>query len=87
MPDPVRASKSGGAGRILLDRPAKLNALTPQMVSEMSAVLDAWERDVTQEGITVFRQDRTGAVGVIMRDGRFEARAFLGGQIFFSRAR
>jgi beta-lactamase superfamily II metal-dependent hydrolase len=49
--------------------------------------LDAWERDVTQEGITVFRQDRTGAVGVIMRDGRFEARAFLGGQTFFSRAR
>ena len=49
--------------------------------------LDGWERDVTQAGITVFRQDHSGAVGVILRDGRFEARAFLGGQTFLSRAR
>jgi competence protein ComEC len=49
--------------------------------------LDTWERDVTQEGIAVFRQDHTGAVGVIMREGRFEARSFLRGQTFFSRAR
>ena len=49
--------------------------------------LDAWERDVTEQGIAVFRQDHTGAVGVIIRDGRFEARGFLSGQTFFSRAR
>jgi beta-lactamase superfamily II metal-dependent hydrolase len=49
--------------------------------------LDEWERDVTQEGIAVFRQDHSGAVGVIMKEGRFEARAFLNGQTFFSRAR
>jgi len=49
--------------------------------------LDEWERDVTAAGITVFRQDHAGAVTVFMREGRFEARAFLSGQIFFSRAR
>ena len=49
--------------------------------------LDTWERDATQEGITVFRQDHAGAVAVTMREGRFEARAFLSGQTFFSRAR
>jgi competence protein ComEC len=49
--------------------------------------LDGWERDATQAGIAVFRQDHSGAVEVIMRDGRFEARSFLGGQTFLSRAR
>jgi competence protein ComEC len=49
--------------------------------------LDAWERDVSQQGIAVFRQDHSGAVALKMREGRFEARAFLSGQTFFSRAR
>ena len=50
--------------------------------------LDSWERDVTARGIAVFRQDRTGAVFVDLRDGgAFEVRAFLGDQILRSRAR
>lgn len=53
VPGPVRASKIGGAGRIVLDRPAKLNALTPEMVSEISAYLGAWERDTEVTGVLI----------------------------------
>lgn len=50
--------------------------------------LDEWEKSVAACGIAVFRQDRTGAVRVDLRDtGEFEVRAFLGDQIFRSRAR
>ena len=49
--------------------------------------LDQWEKDVTERGIAVFRQDHTGAVQIEILRGRFQARAFLGGQTFFSRAR
>jgi ComEC/Rec2-related protein len=50
--------------------------------------LDEWAREATARGIAVFRQDRTGAVRVELRDGgQFEVRAFLGGQILRSRAR
>lgn len=35
----------GPAGHITLDRPAKLNALSPAMLADMHAALDAWARD------------------------------------------
>ena len=41
----LRTRRSGGAGWITLDRPAKLNALTPEMVAEMARLLQEWERD------------------------------------------
>ncbi|MGB8168762.1 MAG: ComEC/Rec2 family competence protein [Chthoniobacteraceae bacterium] len=50
--------------------------------------LDEWERAATARGIAVFRQDRTGAVHVELRDrGEFEVRAFVGDQTLRSRAR
>lgn len=54
---------------------------------EPSAKLDAWEADAVAQGITVFRQDKTGAVHLDIRDEGYEARAFLGGQTFRSFAR
>jgi len=41
----IRVMRSGAVGRITLDRPAKLNALTPEMIAELRATLDDWERD------------------------------------------
>jgi beta-lactamase superfamily II metal-dependent hydrolase len=49
--------------------------------------LDAWEKDTAAQGIAVFREDQTGAVRIDIRDGGYEVRGFLGGQIFRSRAR
>ena len=49
--------------------------------------LDAWEADAAAQGITVFRQDKTGAVHIDIRDDCYEVRPFLGGQIFRSFAR
>src|SRR5262245_35615119 len=36
---------SGTAGRITLDRPKALNALTPDMVRDIARALDQWEHD------------------------------------------
>ncbi|MFF5447832.1 enoyl-CoA hydratase/isomerase family protein [Streptomyces sp. NPDC012888] len=46
----VRVARTGRTGRITLDRPRALNALTHSMVREIAAALDAWEHDpeVTQ---------------------------------------
>jgi enoyl-CoA hydratase len=39
------AERTGGAGRITLDRPAKINALTPAMVRGVRSVLERWADD------------------------------------------
>jgi competence protein ComEC len=49
--------------------------------------LDPWTHAASARGIAVFRQDRTGAVQVEIRDGGFELRGYLNGQTFRSRAR
>lgn len=52
------------------------------------AALDEWAQSVTEMGIEVFRQDRTGAVRVELNaSGEFEVRGFVGDQILRSRAR
>ncbi len=45
-----------------------------------AAVFEQWERDVRARGIELFRQDRTGAVHVEMRERGIRVNAFLGGQ-------
>jgi len=49
--------------------------------------LDPWARDAASRGIAVFRQDRTGAVQVEIRDDGFALRGYVNGQTFRSRAR
>jgi len=41
----LRVERSGGTGRLTLDRPASLNALTLPMIRTMRAALDAWATD------------------------------------------
>ena len=47
---------------------------------EMPEKLDPWEKSLAARGITVFRQDRAGAVHLELRDGGYEIRARLTGQ-------
>ncbi|MBD5657217.1 MAG: enoyl-CoA hydratase/isomerase family protein, partial [Candidatus Eremiobacteraeota bacterium] len=58
--DDVRTSRDGTVGRITLDRPAKLNALTLEMVRAMSAALGNWRDD---PGISLVVIDGAGERG------------------------
>jgi beta-lactamase superfamily II metal-dependent hydrolase len=49
--------------------------------------LDTWEKDTTAAGIAVFRQDKAGAVRVLIRDRSFEVRGYLNDQTLRSRTR
>lgn len=49
--------------------------------------LDTWSTATAAQGITVFRQDKTGAVHIDIRDDSYEVRGFVDGQTFRSRAR
>jgi beta-lactamase superfamily II metal-dependent hydrolase len=49
--------------------------------------LDAWEKDIAAQGITIFRQDKTGAVTIEIQDDAWELRGYANGQTFRSRAR
>jgi beta-lactamase superfamily II metal-dependent hydrolase len=49
--------------------------------------LDAWEKETSALGITVFRQDQAGSVHLDIRDDGYELRGFVNGQTFRSRAR
>jgi ComEC/Rec2-related protein len=71
-----------------------LTRVAPQAVictglgfGEPPAKLDPWEQAVRALGIEVFRQDRAGAVQVEIRPDGLEARGFVNGQTFRSRAR
>jgi enoyl-CoA hydratase len=41
----LRVVRHGGTGVVTLDRPAKINALTPAMVRDITVVLDEWDQD------------------------------------------
>jgi len=74
--------------------PDFLARVQPQVVicgalnyGDSPAKLDRWVSDVASRGITVFRQDRAGAVQVEIRDDEIDLRSYLGGQTFRIRAR
>ena len=67
--------------------PDFLARVAPQVVvcsqpgyGEPASKLDAWEAGATAQGITVFRQDKSGAVHIDIRDDGYEVRGFLNGQ-------
>ena len=60
LPD-VRTSVRGDIGRITLDRPKAINALTSGMVRRVDNALDAWERD---PGVRVVLIDGAGQRGL-----------------------
>lgn len=65
--DEVLVRRSGGLGRLTLNRPAVLNALTPSMVARMVETIMAWETD--------------DAIGAILIDGAGERGFCAGGDV------
>ncbi|MCJ2115047.1 enoyl-CoA hydratase/isomerase family protein [Methylobacterium sp. J-001] len=51
--DEVLVRQSGGLGRLTLNRPAVLNALTPSMVARMVEAITGWEADDTISAILI----------------------------------
>jgi ComEC/Rec2-related protein len=49
--------------------------------------LDTWEAATRAQGITVFRQDKTGAVQIVIREAGYEVRGFLNSQTYHGHAR
>ena len=71
-----------------------LEAVQPRLIvatsipfPERERVPDDWAETVRAQGITLFRQDETGAVRLLFFADRMEATPFIGQQIFRSRRR
>jgi enoyl-CoA hydratase len=63
----VRATVADGVGHVTLDRPEAINALSYEMVQELTAVFDAWRED--------------GEVGLVVLDGAGDRGFCAGGDI------
>jgi ComEC/Rec2-related protein len=71
-----------------------LQAVRPELVVATSRdfpiherVDDQWSEDLHRRGITLFRQDQTGAVELSLRPNGWEARSYITGEIFRSSRR
>ena len=74
--------------------PAFLDAVQPQAIiatarepAENQRIKEDWAEMVKQRGITLLRQDRTGAVTVRFFADHWDARPFLEGETFRSKSR
>jgi enoyl-CoA hydratase/carnithine racemase len=56
----VRLSRDGGLGRIVLDRPKAINALTHDMVRRIQAALTEWETDATVTAVVLIGAGERG---------------------------
>lgn len=71
------------------DDPAFLEAVQPRLIvatsipfPERERVRDDWAENVRAQGMTLFRQDETGAVRLLFFTDRMEATPFIGQQTF-----
>lgn len=53
MSEDVIVSREGRAGRLLLNRPDALNALTPRMVTDLRRAIEAWRHDPSLEIVLI----------------------------------
>lgn len=53
LTDEIHVTVKNGLGRIVLDRPAVLNAITFDMVTAMADALDAWEGDTAVRAVVI----------------------------------
>ncbi|GLU87884.1 enoyl-CoA hydratase/isomerase family protein [Agromyces sp. NBRC 114283] len=82
----ISATVADGVGHLTLDRPEAINALSYEMVRELTGVLEAWRRD-TEVGLVVLDGagergfcaggDIRELYGYATSDGHEEARAFF----------
>ena len=80
-------SGDSGSAKFLEAVQPKLIIATSRDFPAQERILDDWARQVEERGITLFRQDETGAVNLeFFRDG-WQAASFLGHRVFRSRSR
>jgi len=72
---------SSGVGLVTLNRPKALNALTLDMVRELTAVLLAWQNDASVKAVAIRGEGRHGPFGAFCAGGdiRFFHQAALAG--------
>jgi len=72
---------SSGVGRVTLNRPKALNALTLDMIRELTAVLLAWRSDASVKAVAIRGEGRQGPFGAFCAGGdiRFFHQAALAG--------
>jgi enoyl-CoA hydratase/carnithine racemase len=72
---------SSGVGLVTLNRPKALNALTLDMIRELTAVLLAWRRDASVKAVAIRGEGRQGPFGAFCAGGdiRFFHQAALAG--------
>jgi enoyl-CoA hydratase/carnithine racemase len=77
----VRTEVRGSAGLVTLDRPKALNALSLEMIRELTAALLAWRDDPRIERVGVRGMGKTGPFGAFCAGGdiRFFHQAVLAG--------
>ncbi len=77
----IIAELSSGVGLITLNRPRALNALTLDMIRELTAVLLAWRADASVKAVAIRGEGRHGPFGVFCAGGdiRFFHQAALAG--------
>ncbi len=72
---------SGTAEFIDTVRP-RLIIATSRELPVVEQLNDEWASEIAVRGIELFRQDQTGAVEIEIRDGEWQARSYLTGEIF-----
>jgi ComEC/Rec2-related protein len=77
-----RANDLSGTPDFLARVAPKVVVCSQPGYGEPATRLDEWTASTAAQGITVFRQDKTGAVHIDIGDDGYEVRAFLGGQTF-----
>ena len=63
MAEFIRTEKKGRVGIITLDRPKQLNALSPQVMEELGAALQAFDADAGVGAIVITGNDKAFAAG------------------------
>ncbi len=64
----IIVEKEGNVGIVTLNRPEALNALNNQLISELGAVLDAWEGDPNIRCILITGSDKAFAAGADIKE-------------------
>src|SRR4030095_2230443 len=63
----VRLERAGAVAHVILDRPAQLNAISPELLHDLDAVCGAIEDDATVRAVTLTGAGRGFCAGADLR--------------------
>ncbi len=72
-PGTVRSERDGPVAALILDRPEKLNAITPAMTAALNSALDAAEADEGVRAIVVAGAGRAFSAGFDLEAGEWDS--------------